>query len=343
MSDDAAARPIGGPGGRLVDVHSHVYTPAYADYLRRRDLPPRVEARSGQERFVLFPGDTGVWFGPDFTSVDAKLAFMDAHGVGRSVLSLGNPWLDVCDGDESVPLADEINDELAAIARHPSGRLACMGVLPTAGVSHAVKAMESLPGRGLCGAAISASFLGLALDDPALEALWDAAAGLSLPLFIHPQAGLNDAGLNGYGQTLTLSLSFPFETTLSIARMILSGVFDRHPGLKVVAAHGGGTMPYLLGRLARALDVDDWAAGRGLVAQWPDGLVIDSIVHSSPVLEMCAEVLGTRGIVYGTDHPFPIADPAAGRASVSRVDVDGDIAFRNAEAIFGSGFGGASR
>lgn len=336
----APSVPPGGPEGRLIDVHSHIYTRTYADYLRTRDAPPRLETQQGQERFVLFPGDSGVWFGPEFTDVEAKLAFMDAHGVGRSVLSLGNPWLDVCEGSESAELARQINDELGQIARHPSGRLACMGVLPTLGIESVLETMEGLSAQGLCGAVISASFLGKNLDDPALETLWEAAADLSMPLFIHPQGGLSDGRLEGYGQALTLGLSFPFETTVAIARMVLSGAFDRHPGLRVIAAHGGGALPYLTGRMARALEVDDWASARALDATWPEGLLIDSIVHSSPVLAMCSELIGNQRIVFGTDHPFPIADAERGGAAVREIDDAGDITFRNAEVLFGKGFGG---
>ena len=329
---------------RLIDVHSHIYTPSYADYLRSRSNAPRLEVRDGVERFLLFPGDTGVPFGPEFTGVEAKLAFMDAHGVDRSVLSLGNPWLDLCAGEESLGLAELINDELASIARHPSGRLACMGVLPSLDVAAAVETLEGLPERGLCGAVISASFLGRNLDDPALEGLWEAASRLAVPVFIHPQSGLGGARLVGYGQTLTLGLSFPFETTNAVARMVLSGVFRRHPRLRVIAAHGGGTLPYLFGRMARALEVDAvmGEADRAPVT-WPEGLLIDSIVHSAPVLEMCTRLVGSRGIVFGTDHPFPIADPVQGGAAVRAVEAEGDIAFGNAAELFAEGFKGATR
>lgn len=337
-------QPGGSTAAGLVDVHSHIYTPSYASYLRARSQAPRVIRKGGQERFVLFEGDAGVDFGPNFTSVDAKLAFMDAHGVDRSVLSLGNPWLDVCAGDESVDqvdLANRVNAELAEIARHPSGRLACMGVLPAVDVPSAISALQRLSSSGLCGAVMSASFLGRNLDDPALEPLWEVAAHHSMPLFIHPQSGLDEDRLRGYGQTLTLSLSFPFETTAALARMVLSGVFQRHPGLRVIAAHGGGTLPYLLGRVERAREVDDQEGDARVDIGWPDGLLIDSILHSGPALRMCIDLLGPERIVFGTDHPFPIADPGHGAAAVAAVDPEGGIAFRTAESLFNKGFGGS--
>jgi predicted TIM-barrel fold metal-dependent hydrolase len=327
----------------LIDVHSHIYTASYASYLRTRSQAPRVVRREEQERFVLFDGDVGVEFGRNFTDIDAKLAFMDAHGVGRSVLSLGNPWLDVCVGDEAVDqveLANRVNVELAEIARHPSGRLACMGVLPAVDVPSTVRVLEQLSSLGLCGAVMSASFLGRNLDDPALDNLWEVAARHATPLFIHPQSGLDEDRLRGYGQTLTLSLSFPFETTAALARMVLSGVFQRHPGLRVIAAHGGGALPYLIGRVERARAVDDQVHDLAVDTGWPDGLLIDSILHSEPALQMCVQLLGSDRIVFGTDHPFPIADPDQGAATVAAADSDGDIAFRTAESLFGKGFGG---
>jgi aminocarboxymuconate-semialdehyde decarboxylase len=301
--------------GTAVDVHSHLYVPSYVEYLRARREPPYVRTVDGADRFMLFPGDQGVPMGDEFTSVVAKLAYMDRSGIAHSVISLGNPWLDLTSGPETVELAAVINQELASAVTQGAGRLSAFGVLPNHDVESAISTVKALSEEGTAvGLVASTSICGHQLDDPALRPLWGAIEVAGLPVLVHPQAGLAGAHMRGYGQALTLAISFPFETTTALARMLLAGVFEAHPSLRIIGAHGAGSVPYLYGRLWRAVSVDGVAGS--LPAKPPTGLFADSILFSATSLKQCIDVIGSENVMFGTDHPFPIADAKAGIADV---------------------------
>src|ERR1700730_5498383 len=93
----------------LIDIHSHLYPRWYVEALKRRSELPKIVGGAGEERFVIFEGEYGRPMGPAFWELDAKLAFMDATGITRTVVSLGNPWLDPFPADVAQAFADEAN------------------------------------------------------------------------------------------------------------------------------------------------------------------------------------------------------------------------------------------
>lgn len=302
----------------VIDIHSHLYVPSYLAYLRNRQDPPHVKPVEGVDRFMLFPGDRGVPMGADFMSVERKLSFMDEAGISGSVLSLGNPWLSLETGSHTVDLATQVNDELRQAARLGGGRLWAMGVLPNHDLDSTIRAAcKVAEDPELVGLVTGTRICGRELDDPSLAPLWDELAAARLPVLIHPLAGVGGKATRGHGQALTLALSFPFETTVAIARMVLAGVFDARPGLSIIAAHGLGALTHLYGRLVRAVEVDDVATS--VSEDLPSGLFADSILFSSASLRQSVEVLGEDKIMFGTDHPFPIADAAAGLRDIEQV------------------------
>lgn len=328
----------------LVDVHSHIYPHSFVEHLRRRRTPPSIVSVEGMERFRLFPGDVGVPFTADFHDVEAKIRYMDNSGIQHSVLSVGNPWLDLDGGAASVDLAASINrDLLDMVARRPD-RLSAMCLLSNHDVASVVRCVENLAADGRASGVVTGTTIcGLDFDRPELDPVWSCLAEAGMPVLVHPLSGLASDVVRGQGQALTLALSFPFETTVAIARMLVSTVLRRHPGLRVIAAHGGGTLPYLYGRLARAVEVDGAADDRArelVNSRPPATLYADSILFSGPALESCLSVLGHQNVVFGTDHPYPIADAASSLADIrtlltDRPDALADVMSNNAIRLFG--------
>jgi len=147
------------------------------------------------------------------------------------------------------------------------------------------------------------------LDHPDLEPFWARAAALGMPVFVHPvYGGGSDARIHDFG--LANAVARPNETALAMSRVLYAGVPLRHPALKLVIAHGGGSLPPLLGRLARNFDVLR-AAGEN-VADPLAGfahLYFDSVVFAPDTLRALLEVARADGIMLGSDDPFPIGDP----------------------------------
>mgnify|MGYP001080806132 CR=1 FL=1 len=240
-------------GVELIDVHSHIYPPVFLDLLRTRSRYPRVATVGGVDRFIIFPEEddpghpTGRPIDEAFWSVDAKLAFMDRAGISRTVVSLGNPWLDPFPGPGSADHAEAINDELIRIAESSGGRIVSVGVLPSSSPDEAATVIRTIgrPEHPLRGIVTGPRICGLALDDERLEPVWQALDDTGLPWMLHPSDGLGIAEMEGYGQALPIALAFPFETTLAVTRYVLAGVMRRHPHVRLLVSHGGGTLPFL--------------------------------------------------------------------------------------------------
>lgn len=244
---------------------------------------------------------------------------MDANGIDQTVVSLGNPWLDPFGGPESVDLARGLNEELATYRATTDGRVIGMGVLPANDVaSAALVAEEVSDAPGLRGVVVGQKIAGYRLDDAALEPLWETLAERGVPVLIHPHYSAAAEQLKGFGHALPVAVGFPFETTIAVARLVLAGILYRHPGLKVIASHGGGTLPYLAGRLDSAWRSDPSVQDR---LPYPPSrdlakLLLDSILFHKRALHAAADLVGVDHMLYGTDHPFSIADPATNLAAL---------------------------
>ncbi len=310
---------------RLVDVHSHIYPRSYVDLLAARHEIPRVAEHEGSEYFVIFeeeqaagPGG-GRPFDHTYWDLNEKLKFMDANGIDQTVVSLGNPWLDPFDGPESVDLARSLNEEMATYQATTDGRVIGMGVLPANDVaSAALVAEEVANASGLRGLVVGQKIAGHRLDDAALDPLWEILAGRGVPVLLHPHYSAAAEQLEGFGHALPVAIGFPFETTIALARFVLAGTLYRHPRLRVIASHGGGTLPYLAGRLDSAWRSDPSVQDR---LPYPPSrdlakLLLDSILFHERALHAAADLVGVSHMLYGTDHPFSIADPATNLAAL---------------------------
>jgi aminocarboxymuconate-semialdehyde decarboxylase len=297
-----------------IDVHSHVYPNRYVALLRARDAVPRIVTRDGQDRMLILPGEdadsstaVGRPIGSEYWDGARKVAFMDRHEIAVSVVSPANPWLDFLFGAEARPVATEINEDMEALCSASGGRLYGLGLLPTrdpAAAAAELGRIARLP--HLRGAVIGTTGAGKGLDDPALDPMWAAAERAGLMIFVHPHYGLGNEALGGYGHAMPLALGFPFETTAAIARLVLSGAFDRFPGLRLMVAHAGGALPYLAARLDACVagDAHSPVRLRHPPSSYLSKLYFDAIGYQAPTLSLLISLVGTERIMFGTDHPF---------------------------------------
>lgn len=308
----------------VVDMHSHLYPPRYLDLLRLRTRFPRVATIDGEDRFIIFPEEDdpvtpkGRPIGEDFWSVEAKLRYMDATGIARSVVSLGNPWLDPFGGQESVAHAATLNEEFASLEQRTLSRVVGLGVLPNDTVDAAVAGVDQIAADPrLRGLVSGPRICGCSFDDEALEPVWESLARTGTPVLVHPSDGVALDALGGFGHTLPIALGFPFETTVALTRLVLAGVLQRHPGLTVVAAHGGGTLPFLAGRLDAAWRSDPEARRRLQVPPSTQVALLhtDALVYHPRAVRAVVDLVGPR-VMFGTDHPFSVADPDANLTAI---------------------------
>ena len=312
----------------VVDVHTHVYPPAYMALLRSRDAVPYVRSfpdspNPKEERLVILPAEDtastsrGRPIGSEYYDVEEKLAFMDTHGIDISVLSLANPWLDWLPADTAAETAREINDDVNTMCESKPGRLYAFGTLPlSAPVEQSVSEITRLTTLNyMRGIIMGTSGLGQGLDDPALDPIYAALESQNQPIFLHPHYGLPSSvygpRANDYGHVLPLALGFPLETTIAVTRMLLSGVFDRYPKLSVLLAHSGGTLPFLAGRIESCIAHDahlhgqsGFAARRSVWDVLKTNIYLDAVVYGEAGLRAAVQASGADRLMFGTDHPF---------------------------------------
>lgn len=309
-----------------IDVHSHIYPRPYRAMLRSRSQPPRVIEDDGAEYLLLFeeqrdlPPTAGVKLTASFTDLNEKIRFMDSLGIAKSVVSVGNPWLDPFSAGNSHDMARAINEELSSYERATAGRVVGMGVLPAGDIGLVVQtAHEIADAAHLYGVVTGCRIAGHELDDPALEELWATAASRNLAMLVHPHYSAARSELTGFGHVLPVAIGNPFETTIALARLVLAGVLHRHPTLRLIASHGGGALPYLAARLDAT-----WRSSPALHDRLPHPpsedlrkLFVDTIVFHERSMRAAADLVGASHMVFGTDHPFAVADPPANIAALN--------------------------
>ncbi|KAL9595998.1 MAG: hypothetical protein Q9219_006082 [cf. Caloplaca sp. 3 TL-2023] len=326
----------------VVDIHTHIYPPSYLSLLSSRDTPPQllnVSSTTPKEpppppRLIILPSDApsanpsippsklGRPIGPEYSSVPEILSFMKTHGINTSVLSLANPWLDFLSRSEATEWARRINDELDNICKESRGQLYFFGCLPlSAPVPAIVGEIERLvsPSRPYSrGIILGTSGLGSGLDDEAMDSIWKSLEGNSLLAFIHPHYGLPSEVFGPRMQesrhVLPLSLGFPLETTIAFIRMYLVGVFDRFPELRILLAHAGGAVPALAGRVQSCIEHERGyfndqgkrigGPRRPLAEVLGENVFLDAVSYGEGGIKAAVDMVGSRGVFFGTDHPF---------------------------------------
>jgi len=238
----------------------------------------------------------------------------------------------------STQAARQINDEFARAQKTWPDRIRWFASLPWQFPKVAVQELRRAVKAGAVGVMVIANVGGQHLTDPLFDPIWRAIDDAGLPVLVHPGAPPGSSALGMQEFQLSASLGFTFDTSLAVSRMILNGFFDRYSKLKIIAAHAGGALPFLAGRL----DVcwDNIPAVRAKTTERPSNYLrqvyCDSVVFRQDALDMAVSVFGTNNVLYGSDYPHNIGDM---KGCLSRVDaLPGDIREKvrggNAERIF---------
>lgn len=301
---------------KIVDVHTHIYLERYIQVLKARTKVPRIFKNNGQDRLIILPHEDiddstrlGRPIGPEYYDPSVKKEFMSKHQITHSILSLGNPWLDFLDPSEAAPLASALNQDLQAYCQNHE-QFYGFGVLPTSSPKDCVLELENIAALDkLRGAIIGTHGAGKGLDDPEYFQVFETASKLGQMLFLHPHYGIDPEHYGtsqSNGHVLPLALGFPFETTISISRMILAGVFDKFPNLKILVAHSGGVLPFLAGRLDSCVEHDPHVCNRlnKKPSDYLKSLYYDAVNYHAPGLKCLHDLVGRDRVMFGTDNPF---------------------------------------
>ncbi|MDH3442537.1 MAG: amidohydrolase [Deltaproteobacteria bacterium] len=194
------------------------------------------------------------------------------------------------------------------VKKHPD-RFVGFGSVPLQSVADSIAIAREAKALGLKGLEIGNAVGDKPLDDPIFEPFFDAAQELDLLLFVHPLEGGLDSD-DPLSPILGNVLQFTFRTTMMIERMIIRGMFEKYPNLRLCLSHGGGLLAFNIWRLDHSYGLRPELKDR--LPQKPSGylgkIYFDSIVHSVAALQYLVQVVGTDRVVIGTDYPMAMGD-----------------------------------
>ncbi|MEQ6290573.1 amidohydrolase family protein [Vogesella sp. GCM10023246] len=292
-----------------VDVHCHAFVPAVE--LLVADQPARLAEKSAFDRSTglasvqhnqqyMLPAAA-----PRLTSLSARLADMDAMGVDIQLISPSpsqyNNWAPPALAEQLVTLQ---NEAIAGLCAEQPARLLGLGAVSLQHPQLAVKQLDvAVRQLGLRGVEISTCIAGRELSDETFAPFWARAEALGCVVFIHPFG--SSLGPRLQQHYLSNLIGQPLETTIALSHLIFSGTLDRHPGLKLLAAHGGGYLPFYPGRSDHGYRLRPEAAGCAKApSEYLGQIWFDSLVYQPQALRALIAQVGISQVVIGTDYPF---------------------------------------
>jgi aminocarboxymuconate-semialdehyde decarboxylase len=275
---------------------------------------------------------------PGMFDYDLRIKAMDAAGVDIAIVTLTSPNVYWGTARASLEAARIVNDDMAQAQRDHPARIRFMCSLPWQHPKLALAELDRALGLGAVGVMVLANIDGVSLTDKRFAPVWRAIDRRGLPVLVHPTAPPGTKQLDVVKYNLIASVGFMFDTSLAVSRMIFDGFFDRYPNLKLIAAHGGGALPYLAGRLD--ICFDNMPACREKITERPSAylrrIYYDSVVFQPESLALCIAVGGADKVLYGSDYPHNIGDMKGCLARVDGLPAGQCVAVRgaNAQRIF---------
>lgn len=320
-----------------IDFHSHVIPQNFVSAIEKAAarIAARIEGQGDARRVVHDKGYVYPLFA-EFIDVDAKLAAMDRKGLDISVLSPAPPTFSYwADRDVAIEINRLVNDGVAEMVAARPDRLRGMGIIPMQHPDAAIDELERLVKvHGFRAIEIGTGIEGAKLSEPRFRPILRRAQELGVFVFAHPYYVGNKSGLEDY--YLTNLVGNPLETALMVADLMFSGTMDDLPDLKIGLAHGGGFVPYQIGRLVHGHKVR--AETRAKSASSPLDLLrrfyFDSVVFEPQALSFLVDLVGAEHVFLGTDAPFDMGDEtplqtiadAPGLSTAQRTQVTGQTA-----------------
>src|SRR5439155_8681426 len=327
---------------RSIDVHAHLVPQSLWRTVAKGDVWYDTRFEPGEDLGVLITGGKKQRVqGPKIKfTPEERLKDMDAQGVDVQVVSIHTPLFHYhIDAAQGRKLAREVNDEIAGLARQWPQRFAGLATLPVQDVNAAIDELErAVNVLGLKGAELDTLVNGDNWDEPRFLPLFKAAEAMGAVLFFHPQPQHNFMLDRTTRYGLFNSLGVIVEDAIVVAILILGGILDACPELKVCVAHGSGPACYAMGR------IDKGWQGRPdaqRIEQPPSAyqrrLYYDCVTGSEEALRFLLDQVGSDRVVLGSDWPFVPWDPSPvawvqGLQSLSQ-DEKEQILSRNLESL----------
>ncbi len=296
---------------RTIDMHGHFF-PRFS-----RDAADRIGASWPWLRedgdglgTVMIEGDAFRPVRRPLWDVPARIAELDAQGIDLQILSATPVMFGyVKPAEQAAEAAERFNDAALEMCAAAPERLRTLCQVPLQDTDRACREVERAMAAGHIGVQIGNHIGEREIDDDEVIRFLNHCAEIGAPVMVHPWDMMAPERMQGY--MLPWLVGMPAETQLSITRLILSGAFERLlRDLRIVFAHGGGSFPYLLGRIENG-----WRHHPRVSPDCPhppshylDRFHVDCAVFSDAALALVVDVMGPDRVLYGSDYPFPLAE-----------------------------------
>jgi len=290
---------VGGKRVKTIDTHAHCYFSESLDLAiggAKAVLPP---VRGVPQHFI-----------GTADPLAERLAAMEASGIDMEVLSI-NPWWYGYERDLAAQIVRINNEKLSELCARQPKRFAAFASLTLQFPELAVLQLETaVKKQGLRGAAIGGSVAGVDFSEPQFHPVWAKAEELGAVLFIHPQSTPELARRFKGNGWLSNTIGNPLDTTLALQHLIFEGTLDKFPGLKILAAHGGGYFGSYAPRSDVACSVSPQNCNAAITlkkkpSEYLRQITVDSLVFTPEALRHLIAEAGASQVVIGTDHPIP--------------------------------------
>jgi len=297
QSSTARALPVMVNGKRVktIDVHSHCHFHEAVNLMGEEAKSVLPQTKGAQEHFIV---------------IEERLKGMDAQAIDMEVLSI-NPFWYRKERDTAAAIVKVQNEKLAELCASRPDRFAAFASLALQYPDLAVEQLEhAVKRQGLRGAAVGASVLGEDFSEPRFHPVWAKAEELGAVLFIHPQSTPDLARRFKGNGWLANTIGNPLDTTIALQHLIFEGTLDRFPGLKVLAAHGGGYLGSYAPRSDHACFVSPKNCNPDIKlkkkpTEYLNQLYFDALVFTPEALRHLVAQVGASQITLGSDHPIP--------------------------------------
>jgi aminocarboxymuconate-semialdehyde decarboxylase len=305
---------------QVIDCHVHTVPETLLEEVAARPDPDGVEVRRTAEGYaVTMPGAAERVVRPRMSGAAARDEALVGMGIGGHVLA---PWLDV-QPTETMSIerarswARRLNEALLSSQKDMTSVVGCWASVALGEPETAADDLAQAVEIGLSGLVLSTDPVHCeSLADRRLEPVWSAAEQLGVPVMLHPSAD---------GPARALPGSAPFanvycrlvDTSFAVARLVLAGVLDRHPALRLVTVHGGGWLAFQSGRLDgghRADALSSYSLDREKPSDYLTDLYYDTVAMTPPAIRFLVDLVGAGQVLLGTDFPFALGDPDPVRA-----------------------------
>ncbi len=325
-------------GLAVIDAHTHMFTRQWMELLRAKGGIYSLETRpDGQQE--IFRGATPVAIPqPGHFDYELRLRTMDQVGIDLAIVSLTCPNV-IWGGEEvSADAARQWNASAAEAARTYPGRIRWLAALPWEYPERALKELARSMDEGAIGVMVLANIAGHSLTDARFAPIWAEIDRRRLPVLVHPTdlPGAERMDMGRYD--LSWSVGFPADTTLAFTRMIFDGFLDLYPNLKLIASHGGGALPYLVGRFDKGDEVE--IPSRRKIKARPSEYLrriwYDCLTYNPESLRFLISIVGQERVLFGADYPHQVHDLAGAMANTAALPTEQCQAIRedNARRIF---------